>query len=111
MKGQGLPISSVILIIIAIVVLILAIVFIILPIFKFSPPSPQNGDIQTFIHNCGDYCYEASTNPAYYTNQFCTASLTYQGTTYYCYQSNVYGTCSYKAPNGTQETISQSNCP
>ena len=110
MKGQGLPISSVILIIIAIVVLILVMLFIILPIFKFNPPSPQNGDLQTFIHNCGDYCYEASANPSYYTNLFCTSTLTYQGTTYNCYDPSVSGACSYKAPNGTEETISQSSC-
>ncbi len=95
MRGQGLPITSVILIIIAILVLILAIIFIILPILKFNPPSPQNGDLQTFTHNCGDYCYEAQVNQSY-ANKFCTATLTYQGTTYSC--PSVDSSCKISCP-------------
>lgn len=110
MKGQGLPITAVILIVIAIVILILVIVFIILPILRFNPPAPQNSSLQTFIHNCGDYCYEASVNPSRYVNLFCTSTLTSGSNTYYCYNSNVYGSCSYKAPNGTRETVTQASC-
>ncbi|MCL5101640.1 MAG: hypothetical protein M1348_03465 [Candidatus Parvarchaeota archaeon] len=109
MKGQGLPITAVILIILAIMILVLALIFIILPILGFGSPSPPNTSMTSFAFNCQtSYCGQpsngASNNNNRFDTKFCTAQITYQGKIYNCYSSyssKVIATCSYTADNGT----------
>lgn len=106
MRGQGLPITSVILIIMAIIILIFALVFIILPIVGVGTPPAPDTNMSSFTFNCQTYCGQPNspTNDIPANSKFCTSAINYQGTTYHCYDSyagKTIATCSYTAYNGT----------
>jgi hypothetical protein len=105
MKGQGLPTSTMVLIIMSIVILVFAIIFIIIPILHTSTPTPPSTAMSSFVFNCATYCGQpASLNNIPSNTYFCTKTLDYNGTIYHCYDP--YGgkpisTCSYTSQNGT----------
>jgi hypothetical protein len=116
MKGQELPISTVILIIIAVLVLVLAIYFIVLPVARAPFSAPTQGDNLTlFEHQCAAYCGLSDAI------QFCKANLAYSGAVLNCYSqipglsgpsSFIYpnGQCMYYAANGSQLPANQVTC-
>ncbi len=110
MKGQELPINTIVLIVLVLIILVLALVFIVLPIARTPTPSPQSiSSIETFTESCSTYCYNAANSQAGdapWNTQFCTATTAYQGHTYHCYSDSpststpIYE-CGYEAYNGT----------
>lgn len=118
MRGQGLPISAVVLIIIAVSVLVLALVFIVFPIAHFHTSPPPNDSLQTFTLNCETGCGQiwpasgATTNDNPIDTTFCQD--TYDG--YNCYstaagETSPIATCTYTADNGkTWSDLDAASC-
>ncbi|MCL5976193.1 MAG: hypothetical protein M1580_01175 [Candidatus Parvarchaeota archaeon] len=117
MKGQGLPVSTLIIILLAILILVLVVVFIILPISKTSNSiKPPASNVSSFEFTCSTDCSLASSpNPA--STSFCTATLPgypsvhcysqIPGTSSYVYGS---GSCVYTDSFGKTITADSSDC-
>ncbi len=107
MKGQELPISTIVLIVLAIIILVLALVLIVLPITKTPTPSSSAvNNITTFTFDCSTYCEQSSGMNVPANTPFCKASVVYPkgGTTYYCwstYNGKQIATCTDYADNGS----------
>ncbi len=106
MKGQELPINTIVLIVLVLVILVLALIFIVLPIARTPVPTSSPGNMTTFTFDCSTACGQpqtsANNNPA--NTEFCADTITYQGTVYHCYSTyggKTIATCSYQAYNGT----------
>lgn len=118
MKGQGLPVSTLIIIILALLILVLAIVFVVIPISKTSSSvKPPSANISAFEFTCSTACSTAtSSNPA--NTAFCTDTMPGYSNLH-CYSkipgtTNNYfydkGECIYTDSFGTTITASQSDC-
>jgi hypothetical protein len=114
MRGQELPISTIVLIVVAIIILVLAIFFIVLPIAGVSFGSSPSTNMTSFTFNCQTYCGQPSNNNNVPANtEFCTSTINYGGQTYHCYNSSngkVIATCAYTADNGTYFSNVDSFC-
>jgi hypothetical protein len=111
MRGQGLPITLVVLTIIALVILVLAIIFIIIPILHTPTPTTNSNPLVQFKFDCSTYCGNPS-DVAPPQTEFCTKSISYNGQALYCYSPSVGAApCSYQENNGTfWSNIGQSLC-
>ncbi|MCL4373058.1 hypothetical protein M1384_03275 [Candidatus Parvarchaeota archaeon] len=117
MKGQGLPISTLIIIIFGLLILFLVVIFVILPISKTtSSVKPPASNVSAFEFECSTDCSLAnSPNPA--STSFCTATMPgysslhcysqIPGTTSYFYDS---GSCVYTDTYGKSITAGSSDC-
>lgn len=111
MRAQELPISTIVLIILALVILVLAIVFIVIPISKPSIPPANNNSttLQEFTFNCqvSPSCPQSpSTNVIPSSTGYCSAT-TSGGL--HCYSPQIGATCQYQDPNGTSWVITPQN--
>ncbi|MEM3190507.1 MAG: hypothetical protein QXU98_01015 [Candidatus Parvarchaeota archaeon] len=116
MKGQGLPISTVILIALGLILLGLVLALVILPIARFNPPPSSNYNLTTFEHTCEVDCGTATQDSPSHTS-FCQASAYINGQMLHCYSQfmpNQYiydtGQCVYTADNGSQMTANSTTC-
>ncbi len=117
MKGQGLPVSTLIIILLAILILVLVVVFVILPISKTSGSiTPPSSNVSSFQFTCSTDCSLASSpNPA--STSFCTATMPgysslhcyslIPGTSSYFYNG---GICVYTDTFGKSITADSSDC-
>ncbi len=98
-KGQELPVSAIVIIILALVILVLAIIFIILPISKTSSSiTPPSTNISAFEFTCSTACSLANNpNPA--NTNFCTDTMPGYSSLH-CY-SKIPGTSSYFYGSGS----------
>lgn len=107
MRGQELPVSTIVLIVLALIILVAAIFFIVLPIYNTPTNNTPSTNMSSFEFNCQTYCGQpTNNNNAPSSTEFCTKTLNYQGATYHCYDTydgntNPIATCAYLADNGT----------
>ncbi len=117
MKGQELPVSTLVIIILALLILVLAIVFVIIPVYKTSrsiTPPPSN--VSTFSFTCSTACSLASNpNPA--STSFCKDTMPGYSSLH-CYSqipnTNSYfydsGSCVYTDTYGKTITADAGDC-
>lgn len=117
MKGQELPVSTVIIIILALLILALVMIFVVLPILRTSTSvKPPASNVSTFEFECSTDCSLAN-NPNPVNTSFCKATMPgypslhcyskIPGTNSYFYGS---GSCIYTDTYGKSITADSSDC-
>lgn len=117
MKGQELPVSVIVMIIMALVILVLALVFVVIPVSKTtSSLTPPSSNISAFEFTCSTACSLANS-PTPSSTSFCTDTMPgysslhcyseIPSTTSFFYDS---GSCTYTDTVGNTVTANSSDC-